>query len=120
MSDRKRWASKEEAQKYAVAALQNGNKGLSFWAACDYLGWSIKKVQNYDIFQNALYEDFLMSMGRKCLQEEIDNLEWEINTILHEDRGDSNASKEYLESLQSSLNIAKAELKDLFKYRKGK
>lgn len=33
MNNRKRWASKEEAEKYAIKALREGNVGLSYCAA---------------------------------------------------------------------------------------
>ena len=56
MSKRKRWASKEEAEAYVHKALQENNLGLSFWAACDYIGWTRKIITNMPIglFQEAL------------------------------------------------------------------
>ena len=41
MNKRIRWASKEEAKQYALSAESKGNMGLSYCAACDFLGWNV-------------------------------------------------------------------------------
>ena len=41
MSDRKRWANKEEAYAFAKEAEKSGKLGMSYAAACDYLGWDV-------------------------------------------------------------------------------
>ncbi len=110
MNDRKRWASKEEAEQYAIKAFNEGRTGLSFWAACDYLGWTAEKFKHIKLFQDSLYADWLISMGTKYIKEEIQNIKWEINNILF---FENHRSKEPLKELEENLQIAKDELKDL-------
>ncbi len=39
MNQRKKWATKEAAKEYVAKALKEGKTGLTFCAACDFLGW---------------------------------------------------------------------------------
>jgi hypothetical protein len=49
MSNRKRWATKQEAEKFIADALEGGRTGLSFCAACDFLGYNPReKVEEYE------------------------------------------------------------------------
>ena len=49
MSNRKRWATKQEAEKFATSAMEGGRTGLSFCAACDFLGWNPReKVEEFE------------------------------------------------------------------------
>ena len=109
MNNRKRWASKEEAKEFATKALQEGRTGLSFCAACDYLGWKAAEFNN-DSFHDVLYADWLLSMGEEYIKEEIQNIKWEINTIYYLEGGVSRAQ---INELESYLQLAKEELKYL-------
>ena len=60
---RKRWASEEEAREFAVKAFHEGKTGLSFWAACDYIGWTPERVHKLKLFFELLYGDFLICAG---------------------------------------------------------
>lgn len=41
LKTRQRWASKEEAYAFAKKAEKSGNLGMSYAAACDFLGWDV-------------------------------------------------------------------------------
>ncbi len=43
MEKRKKWATKDEAKAYLTRAKKAHNFGLSFCAACDFLGLDPKK-----------------------------------------------------------------------------
>ena len=40
-NSRQKWATKEEAKSYALKAEKSKNMGLTYCAACDYLGWDV-------------------------------------------------------------------------------
>ena len=108
MCENKRWASREEAEKYAYKAFREGRTGLPFWAACDFLAWTAEKFNNIKRFWDSLYADWLISMGTEYIEEEIQNIKWEINTILFlENRN----TKDSLKELEEKLQVAKSELK---------
>ena len=107
MNSRQRWASKEEARNFAVKAFHEGRTGLSLWAACDYIGWTPKKVQNLKLFFESLYGDFLSSEGKRGIEEEISALEWEINNIRYVESRHIKAS---LREAEEYLKVAKSEL----------
>ena len=116
MSKRKRWASKEEAEAYVHKALQENNLGLSFWAACDYIGWTRKIITNIRNFQQALYADWLISRGIRYIKEEINNIKWELNTIRYLESRQTKAST--IKDLEDDLQVAKDELDYLQKWKK--
>ena len=112
MSNRKRWASKEEARQYAIKAFHERRMGLSFWAACDYIGWSPKEVRDSKNFQDSLYADYLISMGKRFIKEEISDIKWEINNIQYVDNHSAGFT---MEELESFLKTAQGELNYLNK-----
>ena len=114
MNNRKRWSSKEEAEKYAIKALREGNVGLSYCAACDYLGCNPdnKKINN---FLNSLYGDWLISMGEDYIKEEIASIKWELDNMEYVE---FYKFKPSIENLDIYLQIAKDELKSLKKWRR--
>ena len=116
MSKRKRWASKEEAEAYVHKALQENNLGLSFWAACDYIGWTRKIITNIRNFQQALYADWLISRGIRYIKEEINNIKWELNTIRYLESRQTKAST--IKDLEDDLQVARSELDYLQKRKK--
>ena len=105
MNNRKRWNNKEEAVRYAHKALDEGNRGLSFCAACDYLGF----IVNRD-FHDVLYADWLLSRGISYIKEEISDIEWELNNTEYVEAYKYQPSTDHLEDY---LKIAKDELRYL-------
>lgn len=117
MSNKKKWANKEEARSYAIKASRDGNRGLTFCAACDYIGWA-PDYKNASSAELALYADWLLSRGISYIKEEINNIKWELDLI---DYVESPTNKAYHDSLESYLKVAKEELaylKDFLKRRK--
>lgn len=110
MDKRKRWTTKEEARRYASKAFNEGRRGLSFWAACDYIGWTPTEVHNTKLFQGSIYADYLISEGKEYIEEEISSIKWEINTIQYSEDKNINAS---IKDLEDDLAIAQDELKYL-------
>lgn len=108
VNSRKRWASKEEARNFAFKAFHEGRTGLSFWAACDYIGWTPKKVRSFKLFFESLYGDFLSCEGKKGIEEEISALEWEINNIQYVE---SHHIKASIKEAEEYLKVAKDELR---------
>ena len=47
LNQRKRWADKAEAKTYALQAERTGKMGLSYCAACDFLGWNVQARREY-------------------------------------------------------------------------
>ena len=113
MNTRKRWATKKEAEDYAIKAFQDGNVGLSYCAACDFLGWSPTDKDTKD-FGDALYADWLISMGEEYIKEEIANIKWELDTMEYVEL---NKFKPSIRNLERYLKIAKNELRYLRRRR---
>ena len=119
MNNRKKWANKEEAKHYAIKASRDGNRGLTFCAACDYVGWT-PDYNNDSRAELALYADWLLSGGISFIKEEINDIKWELDLL---DYVESPSNKAYYDSLESYLKVAKEELaylKNIIKRKRHK
>ena len=47
MNQRKKWATREAAKAHIFQAERRGNMGLSYCAACDFLGWNVQARREY-------------------------------------------------------------------------
>lgn len=75
MSQRKRWAIKEEARNYISKCFNENHFGLKYCAACDFLGVdAVKYRERHKSFQLGIWEDYLISMPRHEVKEIIQNI----------------------------------------------
>ena len=107
---KKRWQNKEEAEKYIQKCFQNNNFGLSYCAACDYVG-----IKNPAEYRNkiksshlAIYADCLIGLKR-----EIKLLEYEVNNSEYVENHKFKELDNYLASTEEYLQVAKEEYKYL-------
>ena len=108
MNNRKRWANKEEAEKYIEKCFRTNNFGLSYCAACDYLGLVPNEYkEEVKGFRLGVWSDCLF-----CdLRDLISNLQYEVYNSEYVENHKNREVDEYLETAEDYLAVAKAELK---------
>ena len=108
MNNCKRWKNKVEAENYIIKCFTTQNFGLSYCAACDYLGISNPiEYKNYkkDI-QLGIYADFILD-----LEEEINSLEYELNNFEYIEKSQYKNNSTFLPTLEECLEALKNEYK---------
>ncbi len=111
MAENKRWKTKEEAQEYISKAIQENNLGLSYCAACDFLGAEpVPRSKRSKRFLLGVYEDSFNLFSDKDLKDLISELEDSILTAEYvENHKFKDLDETYL-SAEDILKIAKHEL----------
>ena len=114
MANNKRWATKQEAEEFIDKCFKDGNFGLSYCAACDFVGKEpVKSVNSAKEFCLGIHADCFMSYSDEQLISLINELKEEIYTAeyveTHKKYKNLDSS---LESDEELLKVAIFEYKD--------
>ena len=119
MNDNKRWKTKEEAKEYISNACKNHNFGLSYCAACDFLGIDPSEDRkNTKDFYLSLVSDCLMSWSKEDLRDLIDELQYEMFAREYVDSNKFKDPEGDLAYAKEIIEIAKQELRGRHGYER--
>ena len=119
MSDNRRWKTKEEAEEFVSNAIKNHNYGLSYCAACDFLGIDPSKDnESAKQFHLSLVADCMMSWSNEQLKDLISELKDEMLTAEYVDSHKCKDPDDDLASAKEIIEIAKQELRQRHGYER--
>lgn len=109
---KKRWTNKEEAKEYISSCIREGNLGLSFCAACDFVGEKPTTEDKIKQFMLSIIADVFISWRTKDLIDHINLLEYAILSAEYVENYEYKDPDDYIVSKEEILKLAKEELSD--------
>ena len=116
-----RWKSKEEAKEYIQKCFRTNNFGLSYCAACDFVGIEnpAKYREEMKGFRLGIWADCILSLTDGDIEGLIDDLKYEVYNSEYVENHKSADIDNYLATNEEYLEVAKAELRLVQEYEEN-
>ena len=122
MENRNRWANKEEAKEYIQKCFQTNIFGLSYCAACDFVGIGSPAKYREELkgFRLGIWADCILNLTDGDVEGLIDDLKYEIYNSEYVENHKTVELDSFLATTEEYLEVAKGELKYLQAFEEGR
>ena len=113
-----RWKNREEAMDYIHKCFQTNNFGLSYCAACDFVGIEnpAKYKEEMKQFRLGIWADCILSLSNGDVEGLIDELKYDVYNSEYVEGHRSNEVDDDFATVEEYLDVAKNELKVMKSY----